>query len=260
MSIAIDLAVALQPGTLMRSCGLDPDPWQLDLLQCESRQILLLCTRQAGKSTATAALAARKAVLNSNSLVLLVSPCLRQTQELFSKAQQFARQSGFECKRLSAHRIELSNGSRIVSLPGDERTIRGYSGVNLLVIDEAARVDDALYYSVRPMLAVSEGRIVALSTPFGRRGWFYDTWQAGGDTWKRVRVTAHECPRISKSFLRSELAAVGEWWFKQEYLCEFVDSMDQVFRTDDIETAISQDVVPINVAPNSRFEWNETAK
>jgi hypothetical protein len=44
----------------------------------------------------------------------------------------------------------------------------------MLVIDEASRVDDTLYLAVRPLLAVSGGRLVALSTPFGKRGWFHD--------------------------------------------------------------------------------------
>ena len=71
-------------------------------------------------------------------------------------------------------RLEFANGSRVLSLPGTERTVRGFSEVSLLVIDEAARVDDGLYYAVRPMLAVSGGRLVALSTPYGKRGWFHD--------------------------------------------------------------------------------------
>jgi hypothetical protein len=49
----------------------------------------------------------------------------------------------------SALRLELTNGSRIVSLPGKEKTVRGFSGAKLLVIDEAPRVADSLYYSVR---------------------------------------------------------------------------------------------------------------
>jgi hypothetical protein len=79
----------------------------------------------------------------------------------------------------SALRLELRNGSRIVSLPGDETTVRGYSGVRLLVVDEAARVPDDLYFSIRPMLAVSGGRLVCLSTPFGKRGFFYEAWTEG---------------------------------------------------------------------------------
>jgi hypothetical protein len=76
----------------------------------------------------------------------------------------------------SALRLTLANGSRIVALPGSEATVRGYSGAALLVVDEASRVADDLYFAIRPMLAVSGGRLVALTTPYGKRGWFYDEW------------------------------------------------------------------------------------
>jgi hypothetical protein len=77
----------------------------------------------------------------------------------------------------SALRLELENHSRIISLPGQEQTVRGYAGVSLLIVDEAARVPDDLYFAVRPMLAVSNGRLIALSTPFGKRGWFYEIFK-----------------------------------------------------------------------------------
>lgn len=114
----------------------------------------------------------------------------------------------------SALRLELQNGSRIVSLPGKEETIRGYSGVRLLVVDEAARVPDSLYYSVRPMLAVSGGRLVCLSTPFGKRGFFHQEW-IEGHGWERVKITADQCPRISKAFLEEERRSLGDWWYRR---------------------------------------------
>ena len=49
--------------------------------------------------------------------------------------------------------ILLPNGSRIVGLPGREATVRGFSGVSLVVVDEASRVPDAVYGAVTPMLA-----------------------------------------------------------------------------------------------------------
>src|SRR5262249_46209279 len=112
-------------------------------------------------------------------LVLLCSPSLRQSGELFRKVLHLfeALQRPVAVRTTSALQLELVNGSRILSLPAQEETIRGYSGVNLLLIDEAARVPDALYRSVRPMLAVSQGRLVALSTPYGKRGWFYEEWR-----------------------------------------------------------------------------------
>jgi hypothetical protein len=68
------------------------------------------------------------------------------------------------------------NGSRIVGLPGTEATVRGFSAVSLLLIDEAARVEDELYKMLRPMLAVGDGDLWLMSTPCGKRGFFYDVW------------------------------------------------------------------------------------
>ena len=66
------------------------------------------------------------------------------------------------------------NGSRIVGLPGTEGTVRGFSAVSLMLIDEASRVDDAMYKALRPMLAVGGGDLWLMSTPCGKRGFFYD--------------------------------------------------------------------------------------
>jgi hypothetical protein len=129
-------------------------------------------------------------------------------------------------------------------LPSTEQTIRGYSGVRLLVVDEAARVPDALYFAVRPMLAVSGGRLVCLSTPFGKRGFFFEEWEHG-QGWERIKVTAHDCPRIHRDFLAEERAALGDFWFAQEYLCEFRETIDQVFPYELVMSAMSQDVRPL---------------
>ncbi len=144
----------------------------------------------------------------------------------------------------SALRLELPNGSRIISLPGTESTIRGYSGVSLLVIDEAARVSDELYYSVRPMVAISQGRILALSTPFGQRGWWHQAWTAG-DGWERVEVNAFACPRICADFLDEERRSMPPLFFRSEYLCEFCDVVDQVFATELLMQAMRDDVAPL---------------
>jgi hypothetical protein len=144
-------------------------------------------------------------------LVLLLSPTLRQSGELFrDKVLRLYNALGRPIATIqeSALSMALANGSRIVSLPGDEKNIRGYSGVSLLIVDEAARVEDALYFAIRPMLAVSKGRMVCLSTPFGKRGWFFESW-TGPDLWDRYRIIANECPRITPDFLDEERRARG---------------------------------------------------
>jgi hypothetical protein len=241
-------ALDRDPVDFARRAGLDPDGWQEELLRGDHRQIILLCARQTGKSSVSALLALYQALSRPGSLVLLLSPSLRQSQELFRKVKDAYAPAGSEFCPVaveSALRLELANGSRIVSLPGKESTIRGFSGVALLVVDEAARVPDDLYHAVRPMLAVSGGRLILLSTPFGKRGFFHHEWTDGGPEWHRVKVTAENCPRIPKDWLGREREAIGEWWYQQEYQCEFVETDDQVFRYDDIADAFDPDLPPL---------------
>jgi hypothetical protein len=222
---------------------MQPDPWQAELLRSRWTRGLLLCSRQAGKSQAAAAIALNTAFFTPGSLTLLMSPTQRQSGELFrDKVMRVYQALGRPVAAVQETQLTLtlSNGSRIVSLPGEEGTVRCYSGVSLLVIDEAARVPDSLYIAVRPMLAVSQGRLLALSTPFGKRGWFYDEW-TGSRPWKRVRITASQCPRISPEFLAEEREALGERWYSQEYLTSFEEMIGAVFRQEDIDRIITDD-------------------
>ena len=230
MSIWTQIAAALDPVKLMEQAGFEPDEWQVDALRSSARRLLLLCSRQSGKSTVAAALAVHTATTKSGALVLLLSPSQRQSGELFRKVTGVLRAAatGIAIKQQSALQLELANGSRIVALPAGEETVRGFSGVALLIIDEAARVPDELYYSVRPMLAVSRGKLVALSTPWGRKGWFYHAWSRSDD-WEKIRITAADCPRLNEEILEQERESMGEWWFRQEYLCEFTEAGGEGF-------------------------------
>lgn len=247
MTMARDLARALDPTLLAEDCGIAPDPWQADLLRSIPRRALLLCSRQSGKSTVTALIALHTAVYDAPALVILVSPSQRQSAELFRTVVGFhARLAGAPAMtQESALRCELANGSRILALPGTERTVRGYAGASLVVIDEAARVEDDLLAAVRPMMATkSEGRLIALTTPAGKRGWFYDAWIGPGD-WTRVKVPASECPRISKDFLDEELKELGAQRYAEEYELEFLDADEAVFPVAVIEAAFSNDLTPL---------------
>ncbi len=247
VTLAEDLKLALDRVTFARPAGIEPDDWQQDALRSAAPRQLYNCARQSGKSTVAGVLAAHTAVYEPGSLVLLVSPTLRQSQELFKKCLEVYEATGRLVSPASetALTLALQNGSRIVSLPGGKgHTVRGYSGVRLLVLDEASRVPEDLYTATRPMLAVSGGRLVALSTPFGTRGWFYEAWKSD-EPWERYRVTAEECPRIPQAFLAEERRAMGDWYFRQEYLCEFMDDVFSVFRSEDIDAAIKTDLPPL---------------
>jgi hypothetical protein len=234
------------PAQILSLAGKEPDPWQTTSLRSTASRLLMLASRQAGKSLTAAALAIRTALCDPG-LILVLSPSQRQSGELF-KDKVLPLYNKLDrpvpVTQESALQMALSNGSRIITLPGDEATVRCYSGVKLIIIDEAARVPDVLYFAVRPMLATSKGRLVALSTPFGKRGWFHDEWHGTGD-WQRVQIAAPQCPRITRKFLDEELRALGERWYRQEYLCSFEDIVDAVFRWEDIQAALVDDIEPL---------------
>lgn len=248
-TLAVDLARALDPAALAQAAGMQPDPWQTEVLRSDQARILLNCCRQSGKSTTSALKAVHVAVYEPGSLILLLSPALRQSQELFKKAVAMYRLLGrpVPAESENALSLTLENGSRLISLPGTESTVRGFSAVRLLIVDEAARVPDDLLASVRPMLAVSGGQFIALSTPYGMRGWWHEAWEHGGRTWLRVKITAHDCPRIAPAFLEEERLTLGDWLFRQEYLCEFSETTEQVFSEAVIARMFDPSIQPIIV-------------
>lgn len=248
--IATELRCALDPVAFaLERLNFEPDPWQAKVLQSPAKRLALNCSRQAGKSTTAAILGCHKAVYVPRSLTLLVSPSLRQSRELFMKVTNFLRVLDTKpaLDEDNALSLMLDNRARVVSLPGSAVTVRGYSAASLVIEDEASYCPDELYRSIRPMLAVSGGRLMLLSTPFGRRGHFFEEWERADDDWQRFEVTADDCPRISKEFLEEERRSLGERWFRQEYYCEFVETLDQVFRLEDIQRSFSDAVKPLEI-------------
>ena len=245
-SLAEDLKLALDRATFAKRLGLKPDPWQEDLLSSSSDRVLLNCCRQSGKSTMTGIVALHRALYHPGSLILCLAPALRQSQELFGKVLTYYRALDRPVPALTERKLslELENGSRIVTLPGTDKTIRGFSGAALLIVDEASRVADELYFAVRPMLAVSGGTLMMLSTPYGKRGVFFEEWTDGAD-WERYEVPAGQCPRIPEAFLAEERRSLPDWVYRQEYLCSFEETEDAVFTTEMVDTAVSADVAPL---------------
>lgn len=115
----------------------------------------------------------------------------------------------------------------------------------LIIEDEAARGPDDLYRAVRPMLAVSGGRLILMSTPFGKRGHFFEEWEQGGPGWDRVKITAHDCPRISPDFLEEKRRSLPDWFYRQEYLLSFEETVGAVFSYDDLEAAFTDEIKPL---------------
>jgi predicted phage terminase large subunit-like protein len=224
------------PVAFAQLLSIEPDPWQRDLLTSTDKRVILNCCRQSGKTTIVSVLALHHALTRPKSLVLIFSPSERQSKEFLRKIQDYYGELNSPGGSLvnSASTLELTNKSRIKALPSSEATVRGFSAPSLVLIDEAAQIDEKLYYAVLPMLVVSRGRLILLSTPLGKQGIFWRAWELQNG-WKKVKVTADQCPRISKDSLAQAREEMGEVRFAQEYLCEFVQSEGSIFKEEWIQ-------------------------
>lgn len=238
------------PTLVMREAGYEPDAWQQEVLSCWGSNVHLNASRQSGKTFVTAGKAILTACLEAPALVLILSRSLRQAGELFrAKLMPLYERLGRPVRvtRETALQVELANGSRIISLPGHEETIRGFSSVSMLILDEASRIPDVLFKSVKAMVAVSNGRVVALSTPWGRRGWFYELSKRSRDSWRRWIVPWSMCPRLTPRFIAEERRDCGDAWVAQEYENSYNTLVDAVFAEETLKRSVAEGIEDIRL-------------
>jgi len=258
MGTAGDLALALDPVRFAATAGYPAlDAWQQEVLHVKPRRLLLNCSRQVGKSLTAALLAMHQAIYADGSLAVVVAVAQRQAMETIRVCRDIYAALGRPVPAESENKLslELGNGSRILAIPSTEQTVRGLAGCGLLILDEASRMPDSLYGACMPFLATSNGALALLSTPWGRRGFFYDSY-VHRDEWHYVEVPATKCTRIDPTFLAEQRRKTGEWFYQQEWECQFNDSVTGAFRSADIEAALQEDDHPWNLASYART-WNK---
>jgi hypothetical protein len=211
------------------------DKWQEEILKAEGN-ICLRSGRQVGKSTIISILAGNYAANNGCKTIMIVAAVERQAYLLFEKVlfymeQAYPKLIKKKKDKPTKSRIRLINGSVIYCLPTGITGygIRGFT-IDLLIADEAAFIPDAVFSAITPSIAtrVKQGaRIVLLSTPFGRKGYFAKTFN--DPTFTNFHISSEECERISRDFLRAEKERMTKRQYAQEYLGEFVDELMQFF-------------------------------
>jgi hypothetical protein len=206
--------------------GLRPFRYQENFLLSTKKRIIIKAGRQVGKSTMVAIKAVYRAYFYNKYTILILSPTQRQSSLLFWKIREMVD----KCFKTTLIRETLTalyfdNGSQIHSLPAGHTgdTIRGFSA-NLIIVDEAAFVPDKVFTAVEPALAATNGDLFLLSTPFGKRGRFWDAWNS--DMWEKHAIKSEECPLILKDFLQSKRNELTEAEYRQEFEGEFLEEGD----------------------------------
>jgi hypothetical protein len=237
--LAGDLAAALDPVRFAAGLGFRAEPWQERLLRSRARRALVRCARQVGKSTTVGYRALHTALYSPGRDVLIVSPTQRQSDEMLYRIKPLYRALAGAPRLKGDNHSEmvLANGSRIISLPGSEGGIRGFANVRLLLLDEASRIPDDVFVSVLPMVG-SDGQMVALSTPWGRRGWFFDLHEDIRNDWERHLVTVYESGQFDEQRIAMLKGSLGSFEWASDYMCEFGDTDSQFFSSEAIRAAV----------------------
>jgi hypothetical protein len=261
LPIDLNLAIAhgLRPDWFCRDrLGFEPDPWQAQLLRSRSKQVIINAGRQIGKSTVVAAAALHCCLYNPGALVLVIAPSQRQSRELFIKIHTFLQklEPAEELEEATKLSFMMANGSRAVVLPGDGRTIRGYSSPALILMDEAAFIPDEVFDATLPMLAASpEGRIFLLSTPYTPAGFFYAIWN-NSEGWERYEIPTSECSRVSPQWLEARRKE-DPLRFDREYCCTFSTADAALFTPQMLDAMVAYDFQPFT--PSSALLGANTA-
>ena len=186
----------------------------------ETRDTLLVKGRQTGATEVASSLVVHTARAVAGSTSVIISPSLRQSSEVTVRARLGLWRLGETLRQDSVSLLRLGNGSRIVSLPGSARGIRGYS-CELVIIDEAAWVADATFVAARPLVAATHGRLIVQSTPGDPVGAFFELAQQPPEDWAFLRVRSSEVSTISAEFLEREQREMAPELYRQEYEAEF---------------------------------------
>lgn len=259
------VAAALSPSLYLKSIGYTAWDWQNAVLDDASTRININGARQSGKSTIMACACCHMAKYRRKSLSVILTPSLKQSNEDMIKVNQFIAMDKHYPKQLknNSQEIVLENGSRILVLTASDDAARGFSNPDLILFDEASRIDDSVYKAVIPMITNNRrAKVYEISTPNGKKGFFYN--HHNSERWSRYIVKSkfkavvtqaqptlveidEEPPSGYKYFIsprhmdfEGQMGMLEEInWdirnFAQEYGCEFVDAQDQVFAQDLID-------------------------
>lgn len=252
-------------------------------LNTESPEVILLWSRQAGKTTGAAAKVTHRAIFQPGSLSLIVSATQRQAGILQGRVTQFMhrlRREGRWVKtgrgavvyedpldtnsrmvRCSVLSMMLENGSEVVSVPASPETVRGYSP-QLIVMDEAGMIPDEVYYAVRPMRIRTKAQLCVVSSAWAQMGFFYDTWTKS-EGWEKSEVKAAECAWVSKDELAKERREMPLNRYQREYENVFMPMQGALLPPDTIDAMFDEDVpilVPAFAARDTDQLFDEDAE
>lgn len=187
-----ELACALSASFYLESIGFRLFEWQRAVLDDPSTRICIDGARQGGKSTIMSGVCCHYAKYHPKSLSVILTPSLKQSNEDIIKINEFISHDPDYPRVLKSGgdgEIKLLNGARILVVTASDDAARGFSAPGIVLFDEASRIDDSVFKAVKPMLTgCRRSKIYEISTPNGKKGFFYEHFTGKSRRWSRYLV------------------------------------------------------------------------
>jgi hypothetical protein len=215
------IAVSLDPIERFRVAMGEPRTFQLDLLTSNSQRVIAAASRQLGKSTSIACIA-WDAFLRGLTVVV-IAPTDKQAKEFLLRVKAFRDADPFAPQGIQFLKTEvnaLNHRGRILAMPATE-SARGFTA-DVLILDEAAYIGDDEIAAILPLRNKLTGRLIAISTPNLREGWFYERW-AYPNGYHKVFGHYRDVPELA-AIIERERGDMSAHRFAREYDCQFVGS------------------------------------
>jgi len=258
-----------------RFLGFTALPYQEKILTDKSKRIAVRMSRQAGKTTTIAVRGIWFAATHPKTLSLIVAPSLRQSMIMMDRVQGFLYGMKPDERKAIVGKMQRTtiwfrNASQMVALPCSPNLLRGYTAHQVLA-DEAAffRDDEIIFYNILyPMLATTDGTLIASSTPWATKSVFYQMCkdQKLEKIWSRHHVTWRDVVAaglMTQEFIDEMRTVSPPERFIREFEAEFSEDVDAYLPRDFIVACIWTDqwhdlnphqiYYPFESTPKGRF-------
>jgi len=164
-----------------------------------------------------------------------VAPIYRQTEIAFGRIVRMLLRAGMAIEpNQSAMRVPLPNGSVLEFRSGEKpQTLYG-EDVHGAVLDEATQgMREEVLFAVQTTLTATRGRLLVLSTPRGRRNWFWKLCQrakAGERGYDYVFMRSADNPAVPREKLDDAKRNLPARVYRELFEAEAQDDEASVFR------------------------------